>query len=73
MGKEADGRPHGKTSEKLMAAIQKIDKSIAPKYLPVEGKPYDPTTANAAKQAEFNRLLGGKTTNQILDMAARLP
>ena len=73
MGKEADGRLRGKTYDQLMAAIQKIDKSIAPKYLPVEGKPYDPKTANAAKQAEFNRLLSGKTTKQILDMAARLP
>lgn len=73
MGKEADGRLRGKTYDLLFAASQKIWKSITPKYLPVEGKPYDPVTAGAAQQAEFNQLLSGKTTDEILAMAERLP
>ena len=73
MGQEADGRAHGKTFEALHAAVNKIDRSIAPKYRPVAGQPYDPVKSNAAKQAEFHQLLGGKSTAQILEMAARLP
>ncbi len=73
MGKEADGRVRGPTFNLLLAASQKIWKSITPKYLPVEGKPYDPVTADDAQRAEFNRLLSGKTTNEILAIAERLP
>lgn len=73
MGQEADGRVRGKTFDALHAAVQKIDRSIEPKYRPVAGQPYDPVKSNAAKQAEFNQLLGGKTTEQVLAMAARLP
>lgn len=73
MGKEVDGKVRGKTFDQLRAAIQKINKSIAPKYRPVEGKPYDPKTANAAREKEFRSLVDGKTTKQILDIADRLP
>lgn len=73
MGKEADGQVRGKTFHQLLAAIQKIDKSIALKYLPVEGKPYDPKTANAAKEKEFRTMVDGKTRDEILATAAGLP
>lgn len=57
----------------LQQALGKINKSVMDKHKPVQGRPYDPKTANAAIAAESYKLLHGKTRDEIFAMAAQLP
>lgn len=73
MAKEVDGKVRGDTFFTLDDAIQKIWASIAWKYLPAEGEPYDPVQANAALHLEFRSLVDGKTLDEIFATAAGIP